>query len=402
MIIIYQIILIAVALPATFLWAILKPGSRIGWFTKKLFPKHIPKEVKTIIHGASVGEINSAKPIVDCMDKDTLIITSTTKSGCERAKSIFPHLKVQLLPFDIFTSVNKFLKNKQTTNLILIEGDIWPFLVRKIKRKKGKIAVVNARITPKAFNLARMSRFYIKTLLEIDLFLCQNKNSKHLFEKLGIPEKKLRVTGNIKFDISIASPTKDLVDWVNIHKKGRKVVVAGSLIGEEIKRVIKIAQKIKSKALIVIAPRKPEEFIFSENLAKKEGIKYSTRNQKKDADLLILNSIGELPSLYKLGDIAIIGGSFIKKGGHNPIEPSLWKKPIIVGQHMNNFPDIEKEFDRAQAWLRSSFDSLEHSINLLLEDDKLANKIGAKAYEIVKQNKGAVIKTINILKEEWS
>lgn len=358
------------------------------------------------IHAVSVGEVLAVTNFVKKLSENFNIILSTiTDTGQKIAQERFKNLPVNViyLPFDIPTAIKRALRVFSPVALILTETEIWPNLI-KYASEKIPVFLVNGRVSEKSFKGYKKVRFFIKDILKsVKLFFVQDEEYKRRLIYLGVSEEKIYVTGNMKFDLKIEKKEFPWEDSIP-----RPVFLAGSTHEPEEELILDAFLKLDIPSTLIVAPRHPERFneveeLIKERIRNEKDIFFSkiddlTRNSKqKDLKVIILvDKIGILASLYRVCDLAIVGGSFIPHGGQNPLEPAYWRKPIVCGPYMYNFPFIE-EFVKQGACFMVDEKALFNTIKELIENTERRNNAAETAYKIILKNAGATDKTINLI-----
>jgi len=387
------------------------PDVRKRWLKEKFafFKKkeHISQRKVIWIHAVSVGEVSAISNLLKNLAPEYDILLSTiTDTGNQVAFQKFKNLPVKIiyLPFDCPFAIKRTLNAFNPSALVIAETEIWPNLILTAS-KNIPVFLINARLSDKSFERYKKIKFFLKPILNsISLIAVQDEKYKERFKTLGVSEEKIIVTGNTKFDIEI-SPICFL--WENLIP--RPVVVAGSTHFPEEKLITEVFIKTSSGSLF-LAPRHPERFKEVEETVKslikgKKEIgfyKLSTlsENIKKDTFsklIVLVDKIGVLAPLYRICDIAIIGGSFIPHGGQNPLEAIYWEKPVIFGPSMENFPFIN-EFLMEKACLQVTETYLKGVLEDLIQNVDKRVELGKKAYQIFKQKTGATEKILKVLK----
>ncbi|MGB9936017.1 3-deoxy-D-manno-octulosonic acid transferase [Thermodesulfovibrio yellowstonii] len=364
---------------------------------------------KIWIHAVSVGEVIAVSRMIKELSEHYKIILSTiTDTGQKVAQERFKdcNVKVVYMPFDISWAINRFLKYFSPVAIILTETELWPNLIR-IASKTTPIILVNGRMSDKSFKGYYKIKFFIKHLLKKLSLICVQENSyKEKFITLGAEEEKIHVTGNMKFDIELKEIN---FPWEN--NIPHPVILAGSTHEPEEEIILNSFISLGINGTLIIAPRHPERFGEVETLINRKIAQSVTKIQfsklseiksffspRTSALILLVDQMGILGPLYRICDIAVVGGSFIPHGGQNPLEPSYWKKPIICGPYMHNFPFIE-EFIKEKACLMADKDSLMNVMRELVKNYELRQTIGNKAYQLFLNKSGATKKTLKLLKK---
>jgi len=358
------------------------------------------------IHAVSVGEVIAISTLVKKLSREYDILLSTiTDTGQKVANDRFKEFSVKVIymPFDISFVIKKTLKFFNPLCLILTETEIWPNLI-SITSKKIPVFLVNGRLSEKSFTGYSKIKFFIKPILKKFALLCVQENSyKEKYVNLGANPEKIYVTGNMKFDIELREIK---FFWERLIPK--PVILAGSTHAPEEEIVIDAFLNVIKSGTLIIAPRHPERFSEVENLIKikivsfKNKILFSRLSNFEDLDqntqilIILIDQMGILGSLYRICDIAIIGGSFIPHGGQNPLEPAYWKKPIICGPYMQNFPFIE-DFLKNKACLMIESELLSVKIKELISNPEILYLMGNNAYKTFIKKSGATERTLKLI-----
>ncbi|WP_353685102.1 3-deoxy-D-manno-octulosonic acid transferase [Thermodesulfovibrio sp. 3907-1M] len=392
-----------------------RPASlRKRWIREKFgfFKKNEQIETfkpKIWIHAVSVGEVVAVSRLIkELSSKCEIILSTITDTGQKIANDRFKNynVKVIYIPFDIPFAINKALKHFKPLAVILTETELWPNLIR-IASKKMPVILVNGRMSDKSFNGYSKIKFFMKPLLKRLTLLCvQEEQYKERFFNLGAEEQKIHITGNMKFDIELREIH---FPWENAI--AQPVILAGSTHEPEEEIILDAFLKLNITGSLIIAPRHPERFQAVETLIKRKisessrEISFSKLTEmpsafsfKSSTSVVLVDQMGILGSLYRICDIAIIGGSFIAHGGQNPLEPAYWRKPIICGPFMYNFPFIE-EFLNHEACIMIDKASLLEILKELAENSELRQTIGNRAYQLFLNKSGATEKTLRLIEK---
>lgn len=364
-----------------------------------------PKRGKRLwIHAVSLGEVNLSIPIVKALKEKgdyEILITSTTPTGLELARKKLSDLcYVQPSPFDLITSTKKLFQKFEPDILILVEAEIWPTLLREAEKRNVPTLLINARFGRRTEFLFRIFKpLSLKILNNIEKFLAQSEKTKNFLINLGIGEEKITVAGSLKADLLLPYFSEDLSNKKReeLNLSGKKVIVAGSTMeGEETILLKAFKRCAKRDMVMIIAPRHPERFSKVENIIKYYGFKYQKRSsfEKDDFEVFLLDTIGELPEFYAISDCSFVGGSLVKVGGHNFLEPIYYKKPVFFGPFMHNFRELYEIFTSSGGAMvvRDEKDLTEMFDSVGSESQK---KMGAKGYEILNKIRGAKERTVS-------
>jgi 3-deoxy-D-manno-octulosonic-acid transferase len=303
--------------------------------------------------------------------------------------------------------VNPFLRAIRPAMLVLAETEFWPNLLHLAKAHGTQIAVVNARISDRSLPGYRRFRFLLRRALEnIDLFLAQAEVDRERLIAIGASTEKVSVAGNLKFDIKPPAESTLSRALRHILARDQRTLVFGSTVeGEEALLIPCFKAVIKDfpQALIVIAPRHPERFDAVLELLRSSGLNFWRRSTWSSmpvaGGVLLLDTIGELASVYSLADIAFVGGSLVPRGGHNILEPAQFAKPILIGPHYENFREIVRTFLAASAVRVVNADQLTETVLRLLQTPHEAVQLGSRAWQVVEGGRGSTQRTLQALRQ---
>jgi len=383
------------------------------------------------IHAVSVGEVLTARPLISDLKRRypnlRMFLSTTTMAGQQLARrSVQDVDAVFYFPFDLGFVVRRTLDLVRPKLFIMMETEIWPNLLRECRGRGIKTAVVNGRLSARSFPRYRMIRPMMRRVLDhIDKFLVQSEESARRFIDLGADPARVVVTGSLKFDaLEISSTARAGVPAVRTVHGGvearardrvlryfrvpssRSVIVAGSTMKGEEAQVLRAFRKVRTSApntLLVLAPRNPERFGEAEQLARSEGWKVARRSDlaidaEPRVDVVVVDTIGELATIYQIATIVFVGGSLVATGGHNVLEPAVFGKPIVFGPHMQNFLEIAEAFVTNGAGVQlSGDDELEEAFLSLMSDPVRRARLGAAARALVEANRGANEKSVAVL-----
>ena len=354
------------------------------------------------IHAVSVGETLASRAVVDELLRrrpaTTIVFTTTTITGQEQARRLFPDATVTYFPFDFSVSVKKFLDHHRPSVFAAMETEIWPNVTRIARNRGLRLALANGRLSDRSFPRYRMLRPIVSRILrQYDRVLVREEGDRQRFIAIGAPPAAVEVTGNVKFDytpdptpLEVAGTLRTLID-------GRRVLILGSTReGEEEMILPGLAKFIAdNNAFAIVAPRKPERFDAVAGLMKDVDFTRRTAiSQRQTANALLLDSVGELSRIYAFATVAFIGGSLVTTGGHNPIEPAAAGLPVCFGPHMTNFREIAAAFLDAQAAVEvTSPEALYAFATRMFADEAARGALGQRARKVVEQNRGAAART---------
>jgi 3-deoxy-D-manno-octulosonic-acid transferase len=378
------------------------------------------------LHAVSVGEVAVAAVLARGLRAELpLLVTTVTPTGQERASKVLgSRAGVGYLPVDLGLAVERFLRRLRPAALVLVEGDYWPLLLARCRRREMPIAVVNGRVGDRTFRLLRRRRRIAKWLMgTVERFAVQTPEDARRLQVLGIDAERITVTGNLKYEADEPARDPRLERELLALAAGRPLLVAGSTCAGEEPAVLAAfaAAGGGPRAMLVLAPRHPERWDEVARLLDASGVAWRRRSElgrlettatERTGDaaiegaqrtggavaVVLVDSLGELASLYRLGAATFVGGTLVPKGGHNPLEPARFGRAIAVGHSMHNFRDMAKEFDAAHAWRRvADAAELGATWRAWLEDDETASALGEKAKHLFEANRGALERTLAVL-----
>jgi|SRR5579862_909396 len=334
---------------------------RMGKVPPKLLSD--PERPKIWVHAVSVGEVRAVSEFISQLQsffpQYRIVVSTTTGTGQKLAQKIFGAENVFYFPLDFGFAVRPYLRALHPELVILAETEFWPNFLRLSRATGARIAVVNARISDRSWpRYVRVRFLYRRVLRNIDLFMAQTEEDAKRLREIGAPPDRVSVSGNLKFDVP-TPPAPPIVDSLrlSLQKSGTgPVIVCGSTVDEEEPILLRAFENVLAsypRTVMILAPRHPERFPAVAALLEKLGIRFWRRSLWSGdpiaGGVLLIDSIGELATLYSLADIAFVGGSLVQRGGHNIIEPAQHGAAILVGPHTENFRDIIRVFQSRNA-----------------------------------------------------
>ena len=310
------------------------------------------------IHAVSVGEVLAISGVVERLRSDypdhRVVISTTTDASQRLARKRFGEENVFFFPLDFKFAIRPYLQFLRPGLIVIAETEFWPNFLRLAHQTGARIAVVNARISDRSLpGYRRFSRIFKRILNQIDIFLTQTSEDARRLLEIGAPAEHVRVIGNLKFDVPLPPATPLVTDLRSAFARAGAgpVFVCGSSVQDEEPLLLRAFQNVLAsypQSMMILAPRHPERFAEVAKLLQDLHTRFwrrSTWNGEPMAGgVLLLDSIGELTSLYALADVAFVGGSLVPRGGHNIIEPAQHGVAIVVGNHTENFRDIVELF----------------------------------------------------------
>ncbi|MGV2872371.1 lipid IV(A) 3-deoxy-D-manno-octulosonic acid transferase [Colwellia sp. E150_009] len=387
-------------------------NERLGILSNAKAPNTLDKG-GIIVHAASVGEVIAISPLVEQLivtypHLPITVTTFTPTGSAQVTKQFGTRIQHTYLPLDVMPCTQLFLNRLQPQLMIFMETELWPNLINQCATKKIKLLLINGRLSAKSLkNYQKIKALITPTINCFDKILCQSHDNLCNFLQLSADVDKCSVSGNLKFDISINDLVLEKQAKLTAFLPQKRAIwlVASTHPGDEeiTLAAFKLIKKVFPNLLLVLVPRHPERFSSVEKLCINQGYSLGKRSENTvvtEQDIWLLDTLGELMPTYALADIITMGGSFSNIGGHNPLEPALFKKPIIVGHDMHNFTEILTQLKQNNGVIQlpiacnSISNTLAETVINLLENKNAAFELGSQAHNVVLNNQGASDKTL--------
>ena len=415
------IVVLAVVLSPWFLYQAIRYRKYFGSLSQRMgylpVSFNLDGDESIWIHAVSVGEALTARALLAELRERypglKIFLSTTTLTGQQIARSRFQDLDaVFFLPFDLPPFVNRTLQLVKPRVFIMMETEIWPNLLRACRKQGVKTMLVNGRISSRSYPRYRLARGLFRQVLgDVDRFCMQSEESARRIIDIGADPARVTVTGSLKFE-SLESPgaaagrgAGRVLRFFRIPPARPVFIAASTLKGEEAAVLSAFAamRRPHPHALLIIAPRKPERFAEAEALARGEGLRVVRRTElavdaEPRADVVILDTIGELAYLFQVATVVFVGGSLVDQGGHNILEPAVHGKAIVFGPHMENFAEIASAFLTNQAAVQvATASDLASTVVRLVGDPVERARLGAAARALVEANRGAKPRTLEAI-----
>lgn len=369
------------------------------------------------IHAASVGEVFCSVPLIRRVRKEFpncyIILTTMTSTGNVSArKKVSEVNKVLLSPIDHPVVIQRVIRRIAPTILIIVETEIWPNILRYCGKMGIPVVLVNGRISERSFRRYMFLKFFFKRCLrDISLFLMQTDTDRKRIIEMGAEPERVKVIGNMKFDQtppSLGEPAFGILKLLGPEDK-RYLIVAGSTHSGEEEILVDIFKDLKNvypQIFLILAPRHLERLEEVENVLKKRSLLWVRRtslslNQDQEmkkegkvAQIVLLDTMGELWKFYSIATLVFIGGSLVPVGGHNPLEPLFFKKCVIFGPHMFNFSEITQSLIKEGGAIQvKDKEELITQFKYLISDKGKRQEIGEIGYRFLKNHQGVTERT---------
>jgi 3-deoxy-D-manno-octulosonic-acid transferase len=387
------------------------------------------------VHAVSVGEVLAASAMVKELQSAGLVVavSTTTMAGQELAKKRFAECAVFYMPLDFGVVVRRYLSALRPKLVVTMESELWPNVIRECKRAGVPLAVVNARVSDRSFpRYMQLRAVWGPRLREVTMFLAQSEETAERLRRMGVTKERVRVTGNLKYDVRTPMESR-MVERIRGLAEGRPILVAGSTVArlkddalseEEIVIQAWEGELRRMGGMLVLAPRHTDRFAEVESVvsefryrkaseltlessdADDEGTPPFAKNAKDGApglvdlvEIVLLDTIGDLASVYSVGAVAFVGGSLVAKGGHNPLEPAQFGVPVVMGPSYENFKEIVGAMKEADAIRIVGREELSAALVELMTDRAGAEAMGARGRAVFEAQSGATGRTVTALME---
>jgi len=373
----------------------------------------VPERLKTRacptiwVHAVSVGGVLAVSRLIDELKchfpSYRVVISTTTATGQKLARTRFGDQNVFYFPLDFAFAIRPYLAVLRPNLVVVAETEFWPNFLLLTHRSGTRIAIVNARISDRSWPGYRRFRPLLKrVLVQIDCFLAQTDEDRRRLMDIGAPAERVEVSGNLKFDVPLP-PAPAIVASLRtsfLQAGAAPVLVCGSTVEDEERFLLQAFENVLAsypKAVMILAPRHPERFSEVTGLLEDLGVRFWRRSlwsgEPIVGGVLLIDTIGELASLYALADVAFVGGSLVPRGGHNIIEPAQHGVAIIVGNHTENFRDIVGLFQSRDALRVVGPAEFPLTLMDLISKPEERTALGRRAAETLQSQTGATERT---------
>jgi len=400
-------------------------GQRLGFLTHR-YQQTVPGAIW--LHAVSVGEVLSSTELLRrlraAFPAAPLFVSSATLAGKALAEQKLGPLAdgVFYAPLDYCFAVRRVLRTLRPALVVVAETEIWPNLYRETKRSGCSLLVVNGRISDRALPRYRRVRwFFRRVLVWPDKILAQTEISRHRYLEIGAPPDKVVVGGNLKYDFEPgeAGMAVEIRHFLERQRPNQLWIAASTMPPadagdiDEDDAVVETFQKLAPEypgLLLMLVPRKPERFDTVARKLAAAGVPFVRRSELRGSEhvgrlpgVLLVDSIGELSGLFSSADVVFMGGTLAKRGGHNILEPAFFSRPVVVGPHMENFPEIAAEFSASNACVTIAGPAgLAPALDALLKDATLRASLGERARRLAEGRRGATARAVQEISTLYS
>jgi 3-deoxy-D-manno-octulosonic-acid transferase len=373
-------------------------GERFGWVKPS-------NQASIWVHAVSVGETMAAKPLVDALltqyPNKTLWLTSTTPTGSATVQRLWgERVRHSYCPYDLPDALQRFLKRSQAQLCIILETEIWPTLFYACSQQQIPLLMANACLSARSLKGYQKVHTLVNTTLNTATkIMTRSAADATRLARLGVLPEKLKVCGNLKFELQIPAALEAQAQVLKASLQGRKIWVAASTHTGEDEIILEAFQRLAAQhpeALLILVPRHPERFAAVAQLCEQSGLIWQSRNQQAtitpQTAILLGDTMGELLLWYAIADVALIGNSLLTSGsGHNPLEAAAFALPILTGRYTQNFVDMYPALvEQNAALVVSDKDALLSRLQEWLREPHAYYQKGQAARRFFEQNQGAL------------
>jgi 3-deoxy-D-manno-octulosonic-acid transferase len=388
---------------------------RLGVVRKGLIRNEKPHIIW--LHAVSVGEVLAVSRLVKELDAalpdHSILISTTTRTGQALARERFGANRVFYCPLDLPWAVRAYLNALQPQLLVLAETEFWPNLLSGCFHRAIPVAVVNARVSDRSWPRYRRLRWLWGPFLSrLSRVLAQSLIDADRLKAIGCLPERVSISGNLKFDVRAAEES-EATRFLGTLAPNLRLIVAGSTLDGEEAALLEAWPRLLQadpQLALVLAPRHPERFTAVSALLESSGIPWVRRSEWRakpteslqplaPGTIVLLDTIGELASVYSLASVAFVGGSLIPSGGHNPLEPAQFGVPIVMGPNYANFRAITEDLLAHQALRIAASSELTTTLIDILQDPAASKAMGKRAKQVFEEQAGATARCVEAVKE---
>jgi 3-deoxy-D-manno-octulosonic-acid transferase len=382
-------------------------AERWGQLSPELFARFNSPERWWWVHAVSMGEVKAIESFLRDVKPSTgakVLLSAVTPEALDWAEKHHVADAVIAAPLDLPWIVRRIFRAVRPQVFVSVESEFWPNLLREARRSGARVALINGRISKRSFESYSRIQWLLTPLWEtLDLFAVRQPEDAERFAALGVPREKIKVTGNLKYDLYLQRRSQ--------RRSGlAPVVVMGSTREGEESKLLPLLERVRAQVpemRIIWAPRHIERISEIEELLNANGLSWQRISHERKGSsgtsvgtpYVLWDSMGDLLEAYREADVAVVGGSFVPKGGQNPIEPAALRLPVLFGPSMDNFQGVAETLVRSGGARRVSVDDLEGHLSTLLKNPHIRKEMGEKAQQAVIAEQGATQRTFALLKD---
>ncbi len=371
------------------------------------------------LHCVSVGETQAARPLVERLKRafphHALVVSTITRTGQTLARDVFGAQAESIFyfPFDWRWTARRALRTINPDAVLIMETELWPNFLRECEARAIPVALVNGRISRQSFRRYSFIKFFLKRMLKtLSVAVMQSEVDAGRLRDLGAPAERIHTAGNLKFDAKdISAPNQQTFKLQERFRLGNDVplILAASTHAPEEKIILESFKRLDRPARLMLAPRHPERFQEVAALIRDSGLSWARRTEAPsaadaNARVILLDTIGELPSTYALATVVFVGGSIVDRGGHNVLEHAAAGAPVVTGAHTHNFHAIVDLLNEANAIVQlppvegpDAARELARALTELLSNPERRVELATRAKQLIATNQGAAERTISLI-----
>jgi 3-deoxy-D-manno-octulosonic-acid transferase len=374
------------------------------------------------LHGSSAGEVAVLRPLVALLERDfpttPLVISAFTVTGLAAATKLYPGHRVVPLPVDLSFVVRRCFRHFDPELVIVAESEFWPNFIAGARRRGTPVVLINGKMSARSYRVHARTGLIGRVLRMLDLVAVQTEEHAGRLRALGVDRERVRVTGNMKYDLTRAATDRDQAQALRRslgYAPSDIVIIGGSLHEQEDEALLDAyasARGTGAPAGLILVPRYPAEAAGVEQRVRARGytaiLKTGVDSGREPAlgrnGVLVVDTVGELGKLYSVADIAFVGGSLFfrgaNKGGHNLMEPAILAVPVLFGPYNFSFKETVDDLLAADAGkLVRDAAELKDAIVSLVTDSGARRELGARAQRVVHAGQGATARNYALLVE---
>jgi len=391
------------------------PAYRQRWPERLAWNLPVVQKPVIWLHAVSVGEVQAAVPLVrqlqEVYRQYDIYITTTTPTGSQRVRDLFgDRVLHSYLPYDLPVVVRRFLNKVNPVLGIIMETELWPNLFAECRDRSLPVIIANARLSKRSTGrYARFSATTCNILSCISQVAAQDELSATRFRQLGMPDERLHVSGNLKYEQAVPADLQERAEVLRVAiGQDRPVWIAASTHpGEEgpVLEAYAVLRQRHAQLLLILVPRHPDRFAQVADLVRDKGYALAQRSLNElpatETDVYLGDTLGDLLLLFAAADVAFMGGSLVAIGGHNPLEAAAVGRPVVTASHIHNFESVYQGLlETGAACKVFDVESLINAVDDWLSDAVSRNDAGERGSAFVAANRGALDRLMDLVQNE--